>query len=205
MAFDFEQSLEVGELEVDIDKLEELLAERKAAPQSAPQRQVKGCGCAKQECGCSPGLQKQHCRRCRHHKCPEPDCGGPLALQQAQMSPQRQPLRPTEIPMKLPVKLTFGVQQPQVEQTRIRRQPLQPQLQQQKGGCACQKGYCHLHHRNGPAHGNVPAYPLPRPPVPRDRRSALVDSAHGSHGNGHPSRGDLATGKLTPSAAYADA
>ena len=33
-------------------------------------------------------------------------------------------LRPTEIPLKLPVRLTFGMQQPRIEAVRVRREPV---------------------------------------------------------------------------------
>mgnify|MGYP001588309348 CR=1 FL=1 len=58
--------------------------------------------------------------------------------------PQKQPLKPAEIPMRLPVKLTFGFQQPQLEQAQIRRLP--PPSQSQEGGpcskCGMPGGNC---------------------------------------------------------------
>jgi hypothetical protein len=45
-----------------------------------------------------------------------------------QQQPLKQPLRPAEIPLKLPVYLTFGVQQPEMERARIRRQPVYEQV-----------------------------------------------------------------------------
>jgi hypothetical protein len=176
VAFNVEQGLEVGELEVDVEQLQQLLKQRKkdaAAPtlsQNASQKST--CGFEERLCGCEPGLRRKHCLRCAHQKCgcpPENDCGGPAALQQAQTSPQRS-LRPQEIPMKLPVRLTFGMQNPRIEEARILRRPppyTQPQLQQkgpqQKSeGCEpCQKGNCALHH-------HFTSTELPPPPVPAE-------------------------------------
>jgi hypothetical protein len=67
---------------------------------------------------------RRHCPRCRHKPCEaERDCGGPEALALIEQQPLKQPLRPAEIPMKLPVRLNFGFQQPEVERARIRRVP----------------------------------------------------------------------------------
>lgn len=175
IAFNVEQGLEIGELEVDVEQLQQLLKQREQ-PQTQPQvaAQKSVCGFEEHFCGCAPGLRRKHCSRCVHQKCdcpPEKDCGGPAALQQALTSPQRG-LRPQEIPMKLPVRLTFGMENPQIEEARIQRRPapVQPQQEQpqQKGpvqkteGCdACQRGHCSLHH-------HFIHTELSPPPIPAD-------------------------------------
>lgn len=134
VAFNVTQGIEVGELEVDVEALQELLKQREQqrqddGPPRVPQR--GDCGCEFKECGCARGRQKRFCLDCRHKACPcrkggkpdEDDCGGPAALRQAMHAP-RKPLRPAEIPMKLPVRLTFGMENPEVEEARIRRHPI---------------------------------------------------------------------------------
>ncbi len=173
VAFNVQHGLDVGELEVDMEELKQLIEQREQQQQQAPQQQQQGCGCEKRECGCAPGLQKGHCQRCRHRRCSEcgKGCGGPAALLQAQTSPQRQPLRPAEIPLKLPVKLTFGMQNPQVEETQIRRQPVQQQQKPCDERCgACQKGYCTVHQRHDFGHsGHAAVSPPEPPPEPSER------------------------------------
>lgn len=183
VAFNVEQGLEVGELEVDVEELQQLLKRREAQQQQQQAQnaaQKSTCGFGEKYCGCAPGLRRKHCHNHAAQKCdcpPEKDCGGPAAYQQAQTSPQRG-LRPQEIPMKLPVRLTFGMGGPRIEEAKIHRRPApqqqpqqQPQLDQQKGPLqkegeyceACQKGNCNLHVHVFPGAG---LHPLPPPPVP---------------------------------------
>ncbi len=134
VAFDVRQGLTVGELEVDVDKLKELMAQREQQPQRiAPQPQREPCQCCDRPCGCEEGLRRRHCPRCRNKPCEaEKKCGGPETLAQLEQQPQRAPLRPAEIPMKLPVYLSFGFQNPAIEGARIRHQPpigFQPQIE----------------------------------------------------------------------------
>ncbi len=185
IAFTVEQGLEVGELEVDVDALQDLLAQRQKQHEQAQTQQQNAaqkstCEYGERFCGCAPGLRRKHCGRCVHQKCdcpPEKDCGGPAAYQQAQTSPQKS-LRPQEIPMKLPVRLTFGMQNPRIESAQILRRPSyssqqQQQQQQQKSplqkdqACVeCQQGHCTLHSY----FINVQQpLPLPPPPIPSDR------------------------------------
>jgi len=131
VAFNVTHALEVGELEVDVEQLQEMLKEREKQPLQEPDRAPfqddgpvqKGCSCMERECGCRPGLLKRHCPRCCVAQC-EPGCGGPQAFRQAMRQPLRQPLRPAEIPLKLPVKLAFGMQNPELEETKIRKEPI---------------------------------------------------------------------------------
>ncbi|MFM7070815.1 MAG: hypothetical protein ACKO38_03345 [Planctomycetota bacterium] len=127
VAFNLQQGMEIGELEVDVEELQELLKNREKQPPSPPEplRGKPPCECCDQPCGCRPGLLRRLCSHCREKPCEaEKKCGGPEALTRLEEQPLRQPLRPTEIPLKLPVRLTFGMQQPSMEQARIRRQPL---------------------------------------------------------------------------------
>jgi hypothetical protein len=139
IAFNVQQALEVGELEVDTEALKVLLEKReqeqKQPPPSQPQEvPKKPCACCDQPCGCGSGWIRRLCPHCRHKPCEaEKDCGGPAMLTQLQQQPQKQPLKPAEIPMKLPVRLTVGFQQPQIEQSQIRIQP--PPTQEQKVPC----------------------------------------------------------------------
>ena len=131
VAFEVEHGLEVGELEVDVEQLQELLKKRQEELRRPPQPiRRPPCACCDQPCGCEPGLIRRLCPHCRHKPCEaEQKCGGPEALTQIEQQPLKQPLRPAEIPLKLPVRLTFGVQQPEMEAARIRKQPiLQEQL-----------------------------------------------------------------------------
>lgn len=138
LAINLQHGLELGELEVDVEALQQLLKEREALKEQPPfspftgppQSPVKGppCACCDQPCGCEPGLVRRLCPRCRHKPCEaEKKCGGPETVEAlTQQQPLKQPLRPAEIPLKLPVRLTFGMQNPQLEQSRIRRVPNVP-------------------------------------------------------------------------------
>jgi hypothetical protein len=76
----------------------------------------------------------------------EQKCGGPEALVQVEQLPLRKPLRPAEIPLKLPVYLRFGMEQPEMEAARIRRQPIisQPLRQPCPYPCDDPAGRCPL-------------------------------------------------------------
>jgi hypothetical protein len=181
VAFNVVQGLEVGELEVDVEQLQQLLDQRKQEQQNvtmSPQiggPTQKSCVCDSRHCGCYPGRLKRDCSACAQKACDCPkqnDCGGPAALQTAMQQGPR-PLKPTEIPLKLPVRLTFGMQNPRVEQTQIMPGlPYSPQMgppveqqQQQKGPYygPTQKD-AHVSQADAPP---VPvATPIPVPPVP---------------------------------------
>jgi hypothetical protein len=149
VAFNVVQGMEVGELEVDTEKLQELLKERERQPVQAPVKAPvrapvrKPCECCDQPCGCEPGLLRRHCPHCRHKPCEaEEKCGGPEALREIEQQPLKQPLRAAEIPLKLPVRLSIGMQQPQMEAARIRRQPVIQQPVKQP--CDEPSGQCPL-------------------------------------------------------------
>jgi hypothetical protein len=125
VAFNVEQGLEVGELEVDVEELQALLKRRQEQPPppELPLRK-QPCPCCDAPCGCEPGMIRRFCPHCRHKPCEaEQTCGGPEALARIGELPLKRPLRPAEIPMKLPVRLNFGFQQPQMEQALVRRVP----------------------------------------------------------------------------------
>jgi hypothetical protein len=178
LAFSVEHGVEVGELEVDVEQLKEMLQQREQPP---PQLPVKRpcCPCCDAPCKCGSGFLRRLCPHCKHKHCEaEKDCGGPEALARLQQLPAKQPLRPAEIPLKLPVYLTFGVQQPEMERARIRRQPVFEQVP-----CAepCDNYYQHGLPRvpcTTPVPGNAPppasTQPGPLPtntPQPPDRLS----------------------------------
>lgn len=132
IAFDVTHALDVGELEVDVEKLQKILKQReqlKEQPREPFQEgpSQKGCPCMQKNCEC--GGPKWACRKCCHKKC-EPDCGGPEAYRRALREPLKEPLRPTEIPLKLPVKLHFGMQNPEVEETKVRKEPLREPMRE---------------------------------------------------------------------------
>ncbi|HZL87104.1 MAG TPA: hypothetical protein VFB96_01900 [Pirellulaceae bacterium] len=168
VAFNVVQGMEVGELEVDTEKLQELLKERERQPVQAPVRQPvrKPCECCDRPCGCEPGLLRRHCPRCCHKPCEaEQKCGGPEALREIEQQPLKQPLRAAEIPLKLPVRLSIGMQQPQMEAARIRRQPLIQQPVKQP--CDGPNGYCPLPCTDmAPPQGAQPTVPTEIIPVP---------------------------------------
>jgi len=145
VAFNVEQGLEVGELEVDVEQLQALLKRREQQPPTPelPLRKRPPCACCDMPCGCEPGLIRRHCPRCRHKPCEaEISCGGPEALARVEELPLRRPLRPAEIPMKLPVRLSFGFQQPAMEQALIRRVP-NIELPLERPPCdRCPGGHC---------------------------------------------------------------
>ncbi len=144
VAFHVEQGLEVGELEVDVEALQRVLKVREQEAQRRPPQQPiqkAPCTCCDQPCGCHPGLLRRLCPHCRHKPCQaEYDCGGPEALQRLAQEPLQRPLRPTEIPMKLPVRLSFGFEQPVMEAARIRRVPPPGQEPLQRPCDCCPKG-----------------------------------------------------------------
>ncbi len=177
VAFNVTQAIEVGELEVDTEKLRELLQQREQPPVEQF-RQPPKCPCCDQSCACGSGFLRRLCPHCRHKPCEaELKCGGPEALTQLERQPFRQPLRPAEIPLKLPVYLSFGMQQPEIEQARIRQQPL---LQEQfRQPCDC------------PApHGGLPCV-APVPTLPPGSPPASMPG-------GLPPGGPVGTGPPTP-------
>lgn len=170
VAFNVVHGLEVGELEVDTEKLQELLKERERQPVQAPPQPVKRpCACCDRPCGCEPGLLRRHCHRCRHMPCEaEQKCGGPEALTQVEQLPLRQPLRPAEIPLKLPVYLSFGMEQPQMEAARVRRQPIisQPVRQPCPYPCDDPAGRCPLPCTDRAPRGSVAPQPVQSEAIP---------------------------------------
>jgi hypothetical protein len=175
LAFNVEHGLEVGELEVDVERLKEMLQQREQPPPQLPVKQRCPCPCCDTPCRCGSGFLRRHCPHCRHRHCEaEKDCGGPEALARLEQQPLKQPLRPAEIPLKLPVSLTFGVQQPQMERARIRRQPVfedVPPPPCQPCTQPCENYYQHGLPRmpcTSPVPGNAPppVQSQPGPPTP---------------------------------------
>jgi len=176
VAFNVEHGLEIGELEVDTEKLKEMLHEREQ-----PRLPVKQpCPCCDAPCTCGSGFIRRHCPHCRHKHCEaEKDCGGPEALERLAQQPLKQPLRPAEIPLKLPVYLSFGMQQPEMERARIRRQPVYEEVPCKPCTAPCTEP-CRNYYQHGlprvpcttPVPGSVPpvgASPpstAPQPPAP---------------------------------------
>ncbi len=197
VAFNVEQGLEVGELEVDTEALKVLLEKREEEQNQPPSQNQEippkqPCACCDQPCGCRPGLLRRLCPHCSNKPCEaEKKCGGPETFAQMQQQPQKQPLRPAEIPMKLPVKLTFGFQQPQMEQAQVRRRP--PSQPQHGGPCSrcgmqgeqCQCPDSCVDPVNAPA-GNAPASgskekpPSPPKPEPDAEASHLQNNFLGN-------------------------
>ena len=123
------------------------------------------CPCCDQPCGCEPGLRRRHCPRCRHKECEaEEKCGGPEALRKLAQEPLKRPLRPAEIPLKLPVRLTFGMHGPEMEAAKIRRTPNIPEaLTRQCDRCGNPNPGCDCHLKPaGEAMNRVsPTFPAP--------------------------------------------
>lgn len=178
MSFNVVQGLEAGELEVDMPELEALMKKR-ADENQREQENLKNpptqppCTCCDQPCGCEPGMIRRLCPKCRHRGCEaEEKCGGPEALRRITQEPLKRPLRPTEIPLKLPVKLSFGMNGPEMEAARISRIPITNEQEPLKrtcdrcGKCNANPGCdCHLH-------GATSTRRLPPPPAPE--RDVLV-------------------------------
>jgi hypothetical protein len=210
VAFNVEQGLEVGELEVDVQELQALLKQREQEQvQRPPQEAVRRpCSCCDQPCGCEPGLLRRLCPRCRHKPCEaERDCGGPEALRRLEQQPLKRPLRPAEIPMKLPVRLNFGFQQPEMEAARIRRVPDVPQEAVKRPCDRCTEGYCPypctrpagdaalrpMHQYEQPQPGAPVAEPqIGPPPVPdAEARGQPAAPAHGMRLSAAPGAHDV--------------
>jgi hypothetical protein len=140
VSFNVEQGLELGELEVDVEELQSLIKKREqeaAKKPPGPEPQKRSCQCCDQPCGCEQGVIRRFCPRCRHKPCEaEKTCGGPEALTRLEQEPMKRPLRPAEIPLRIPVRLTFGMQGPEMEAARIRRLP-NPSDQEPLQGCPC--------------------------------------------------------------------
>jgi hypothetical protein len=134
IGIDVVQGLEVGDLEVDVESLKQVLEQREREPLTQPIREP--CDCCDKPCGCQPGIIRRLCPQCRHKPCEAEKTCGRDAYEQLARQPIRRPLRPAEIPLKLPVRLTFGMQNPQVEKARIRREPLVREPFRQ-GPCDC--------------------------------------------------------------------
>jgi hypothetical protein len=129
VAFNVEQGMEVGELEVDTEALKKVLEQREQEAQKRPPQEAlkRPCSCCDQQCTCGSGFVRRLCPHCRHKPCEaENNCGGPEALSRLENEALKRPLKPTEIPLKLPVRLTFGMEQPEMEAARIRRVPNLP-------------------------------------------------------------------------------
>ena len=164
VAFNVTQAIEVGELEVDTEKLRELMVQREQ-PREQFQDRPK-CQCCDQACRCGSGFLRRLCPHCRHMPCEaEKKCGGPEALEQLSRQPFRQPLRPAEIPLKLPVYLSFGMQQPEIERARIRQQPLLKEQFRQPCPCHDPAGGLPCVAPAAPAY-QPPLQPTPQPAAP---------------------------------------
>lgn len=131
VALNVVQGLEFGEIEVDVEALKTMLKKREEEKEREPLTRnrppTKSCCCQQQPCGCAHGLLKCHCSLCCRKPCEKCRCEqtcGDEAFQRLAEEPLQRPLRPAEIPLKLPVKLSFGVDQPDVEVTRVVQEPL---------------------------------------------------------------------------------
>jgi hypothetical protein len=170
VSFNVEQGLEVGEIEVDVEGLQALIQKREQEAQKKPpeqEAQKRPCKCCDQPCGCEPGLIRRLCPHCRHKPCEaEKTCGGPEALARAEQQPLKKPLRPAEIPLKIPVRLTFGMRGPEMEAARITRLPNVPENEALKRPCT--------YPCNDP---NCPACTKAAPPAPMPQADQPVSPA----------------------------
>lgn len=168
VAFNVTQGLEVGELEVDVEQLKKLMEDREKGPPDKPLLPPQECSCCDRTCGCGTGMTRRQCHICRHKRCEaENDCGGPRALRELAELPER-PLRPAEIPMKLPVRLTFGMQNPIIEETKITQRPLVEKPHKER--CSCGKPQsctCAAGQAAGMVGQNLEGMAGPIPPVPQ--------------------------------------
>jgi biopolymer transport protein ExbB/TolQ len=176
VAFNVEHGLELGEIEVDVESLQSLIKKReeeaaKRPPPPPPEAGKRPCSCCDQLCGCEPGLIRRLCPHCRHKPCEaEKNCGGPEAVARLEQEAAKRPLRPAEIPLKIPVRLTFGMQGPEMESARIRRRPDVPESEEGRRPCTqpCldPNGPCTQPIPGQKPAGNAPpAVPLPPEPV----------------------------------------
>lgn len=208
VAFDVNQGIRVGALQVDMDRLKKLVEQREAEfkrrqqqiddlnrrsqlqrdramqdylqRQQARQFENPNCGreAARQDvCGCERQCQCGECQECRS---PCKKCGkkkrrcnpprDPLIEQPPIRQPVREPILATEIPLMMPVTLEFGMDNPQIEEARIRRMPAydltQPPREPAREPCSCEAG-CEAR----PVYGG-PSAPTayPTPPAPNSMR-----------------------------------
>ena len=173
VAFNVEHGLELGELEVDVEGLQALIKKREeeAAKRPPPEAAKRPCSYCDQPCGCEPGLLRRLCPRCRQRPCEaEKNCGGPEAVARLEQEGAKRPLRPAEIPLKIPVRLTFGMQGPEMESARIRRRPDLPESEEGRlpctQSCPPTNGPCTLPVPGQKAAGNGPPAPVVEPETP---------------------------------------
>ena len=173
VAFNVEHGLELGELEVDVQELQSLIKKREEEaakrPPPTPEAGKRPCSYCDQPCGCEPGLIRRLCPHCRRKPCEaEKTCGGPEAVARLEQEAVKRPLRPAEIPLKIPVRLTFGMQGPEMQAARIRRRPDVPESEEGRRPCTypCDpNGPCTQPVPGQKPSGNAPPTG-PFPPVP---------------------------------------
>jgi len=152
VSLDLDQSLRLGQLQVDVTKLKELLAQRekeneeanklhaeiekqfkarqKDAALAEAKRIIDGLDRktenATAACGhpscCSAGCQNPHCWRHHMKSCEGPSQLNALAQRMPDLPAQRA-LQPTEIPLMIPVFLDIGFDNPRIEEARVRKVP----------------------------------------------------------------------------------
>lgn len=155
LAFNVDQKFDVGQLQVNQDELERLMDRRKkeheelskltqelndkarreyiqqlkdnlqsqgAPPARAPLVEEEKCGCNQEVCVCARPRRELF-------RAPERSCQYPEPLMAAKppkfREPVKQPILPTEIPLYLPIRLGVSMENPTVQDSRIRRLPLE--------------------------------------------------------------------------------
>lgn len=111
LQLDVGQSFEVGQLQVNPEKLKEILASHERAYEQA--------------------VREWEADEAKRLKLQDPaDCARPARQKLTDSRPTPKPLLPTEIPLMLPVSLVMEVGNPAVGQPEVKREPMRSKLQE---------------------------------------------------------------------------
>lgn len=201
LGMDFDQRIQVGQLQVNMDEMRRLMEERERdyreqmrryedelARQQATQTRAQNqpgpsCMCAVPVCGVpEPGCDAPHSPHCCQ-KCGMPihmrpqlaaDCAGVRPFSEAPQKPLRQPITAMEIPLMLPVKLELGVTNSYLTESQVRRLPYrEAPVLPQKAPCGhCPACKCG---KPCPQCAPPPACEMPVTPVPAPPSEASND------------------------------
>jgi hypothetical protein len=140
MSMDFSQQFQLGELQVDTAKLEQLMAQRKVENDEldkiyAEQEKQRMAMMATQA-RAQAAYQGQAMAAACNCAIPAPSCNQP-AYQGPQPKPAQRALRPTDIPFVVPVTLRVGMQNARLTSAAARKSPTQLPAKR-----ACAPGSC---------------------------------------------------------------
>lgn len=202
LGMDLDQRVKIGQMQVNMDQLKQLVAERerdynermeiyKALKDQEKKAQLDNyramnsgaptCSCSHPVCAapdpnCEAPRAAGCCQTCGLPTRPAMagDCAGTRPFREAPTRPLQEPLMATELPLMLPVRLELGVTNSYVNSSQVRRLPTQTRPQKTPCGLCepCQCGKPCI--RCGPPSCDVPGSNMPPAPTPAVPASDVV-------------------------------